>query len=57
MAHCLSYCYLVAFLSGSTVAVGVGKMDVTRCDLHHLFDVSTAFPNHVGVLCVGHVHL
>lgn len=50
-------CHLVAFLSRPVVPVGVGEMDVTRCDLHHLFDVPTTFTNHMGVLCVGHVHL
>lgn len=53
----LSQCHLVALLSGSVVAVGVGEMDVARCDLHHLFDVPTTFPNHVRVLCMGHIHL
>lgn len=32
-------------------------MDVTRRDLHHLFDVASTFPNHMGVLCVRHIHL
>lgn len=50
------FLYLVAFLSCSVVPVRVRKVDVTRCDLHHLFDVPTAFSNHMGVLCVGHVH-
>lgn len=50
-------CYLVAFLPCTIVSVGVGEMDVTRCDLHHLFDVSATFPDHVRVLCVGHVQL
>lgn len=57
LSCCRSQCHLVAFLSGGVVAVGVGEMDVTRCDFHHLFDVSASFPNDVGVLCVGHVHL
>lgn len=48
--------YLVAFLSSRIVAVGVGEMDVTGGDLHHLFDVSTTFSNHMGVLCIGHIH-
>lgn len=49
--------HLVAFLSGSIVAVGVGEMNVARRDLHHLFDVPTTLPDHVRVLCIGHVHL
>jgi len=49
-------CYLVAFLSCRIVPVGVREVDVTGCDLHHLFDVTTTFSDHVGVLCVGHVH-
>lgn len=32
-------------------------MNVARRDLHHLFDVPTTFPDHVRVLCIGHVHL
>ena len=48
--------YLVAFLSCRVVAVGVREVDVTGCDLHHLFDVPTTFSNHMGVFCVGHVH-
>lgn len=50
-------CYLIAFLSRSIVAVGVREMDVTGCDLHHFFYVSTTFPDDVGVLGIGHVHL
>lgn len=49
--------YLVAFLSGGVVAVGVGEMDVARRDFHHLLDVSTPFADDVGVLRVGHIHL
>lgn len=55
--YCRSGFYLVAFLSCSIVAVGVREMDVTRCDLHHLFDVSATFPDHMGMFCVGHIHL
>lgn len=32
-------------------------MDVAGRDLHHLFDVPATFPNHMRVLCIGHIHL
>ena len=47
--------YLVTLLE-LTAPIGVGEMDVTAGVLHHLFDVVPAFPDHVGVVCVRHVH-
>lgn len=48
--------HLVAFFSCTVVTVGVREVDVTGCGIHHLFDVTSTFSNHMGVFCVGHVH-
>lgn len=47
---------LVAFLR-LVVPVGVWKMNVAACLLHHPLDVVATFSNDVGVLRVGDVHL
>lgn len=48
---------LIALLSCSVVTIGVGEVDVTACDFHHLLYVPTSFSNDMGMLCESHVHL
>lgn len=49
--------YLIALLQMDIVSVRVGEVDMAACFLHDLLNVAAPFPDHMGVLSVGHVHL
>lgn len=47
---------LVAFFC-LVVPVGVWEMDVAPRLFHHPLNVVATFANHMGVLCMGNIHL